>query len=154
MTDSAFRGAFRHQHGDPQTLMERIDAQLRERVEEAVEMGALGILVETRKREGRPAPEEGSGRDREEFHTLAAMLLTHLDQAFSAALGDEARSGLDRARASDADPHAGRLAGQVYLAKRMPDYWQQFDEHRRAFGQLRASSPEPTSSWLRRLFKG
>jgi hypothetical protein len=134
--------------------MERIDAQLRERVEEAVEMGALGTLVETRKREGRPAPEESSARDREEFQAMAAALLAHLDQAFGPGLADDTRAGLDRARSTGADPHASRLAGQVFLAKRLPDYWQQFDEYRQAFAQLRASSAEPTSSWLKRLFKG
>jgi hypothetical protein len=154
VSDSAFRGAFRHQHGDPKTLMERIDAQLRERVEEAVEMGALEILVEARRREGRSAPEDGNARDREEFHALAAALLAHLDQALAAILGDEARPDLERARAGAADLHAGRIAVQAHLAKRLPDYWQRFDEHRRAFGQLQASTAEPSTGWLRRLFKG
>ena len=41
-------GAFGHQHGDPRNLAERIEAQLRERIEEAMEMAALELMVGVR----------------------------------------------------------------------------------------------------------
>src|SRR5947209_2429307 len=46
----------RHGTNDPRGLLERIEAQLGERIEEAVEMTALELLVELRKRHQRPAP--------------------------------------------------------------------------------------------------
>ena len=48
MSESPFRGAFPHQHGDARGLLERIEAQLRERIEEAVEMAAIKIMVDRR----------------------------------------------------------------------------------------------------------
>ena len=50
-------GPFPHQHGDPRGLQERIDGQLQERIEEAVEMAGLELLVALRKKQRRPAPE-------------------------------------------------------------------------------------------------
>src|SRR5712692_9856612 len=45
----------RHGANDPRGLLERIEAQLAERIEEAVEMSALELLVELSKRHQRAA---------------------------------------------------------------------------------------------------
>jgi hypothetical protein len=149
-----FPGAFRHQHGDPQSLRERIDAQLRERIEEAVEMAGLSLMVERRKREQRPLPQEDNTRDREEFRAMAEDLLEHLHTAFLDALPTADRQAADAAAPDAGGARAQRLAVQVLLAKRLPDYWQRFETHRdeHARAQLGAASAE--GGWLKRLFKG
>ena len=64
MSEWPLRGAFPHQHGDARGLIERIEAQLRDRIEEAIEMAALKLMVDTRAQTGRPAPESTSAADR------------------------------------------------------------------------------------------
>jgi len=149
-----FKGAFRHQHGEPQSLRERIDAQLGERIEEAVEMAALELMVETRKRQQKALPEENNSRDRAEFHATAEEMLEHLDRAFRSALSPADLEALDLAtRAQTPDVHAQRLAGQVFLAKRLPDYWQRFETHRAELASARLGAAA-SEGWLKRLFRG
>jgi hypothetical protein len=150
MTDRA--SGYRHQHGDPRGLHERIDAQLRERIEEAVEMAALELLVELRKQQGRAAPEEGNAEDREAWHALGRDVLAALREGFAASLGADEQAALARAEAGGADAHAQALAGQVALARRLPDYWQRFDGHRAAYLAHRLSGAQSPPGWLRRLF--
>lgn len=141
---------FRHGTADPRGLIERIDAQLAERIEEAVEMAALHLLVELRKRHNRPAPETDSRTDREEFQALAEDLLVHLGRAFDADSPAERRPGLERARAEGADPRARELRGQVFLARQLPDYWQRLETHRAAHAEAHLTAPPP-ASFLKRL---
>jgi hypothetical protein len=153
MSEGPFRGAFRHQHGDPQSLRERIDAQLRERIEEAVEMAGLETMVHARRSDGRPPPAEDNPRDRDEFNAMAERLLNHLHAAFQAALSPEQRRALLDLEAAAADPRAGRLAAQVYLAKQLPDYWQRFEACRADFTRAAAQGEPSRPGWLRRLFR-
>lgn len=152
MTSGPFPGAFPHQHGDPQTLKERIDAQIRARIEEAVEMAGLEVMVEVRKRENRPAPEESSAADRDEFQTILGSFLAHLTEAFHATLSTDEHRGFEAAQGGEREPRARLYAGQVFLAKRLPDYWQRFDTHRAAFARARVATPSESPGWLRRLF--
>lgn len=142
----------RHGTDDPRGLIERIDAQLAERIEEAVEMAALHLLVELRKRHNRPAPETDSRADREEFQALAADLLAYLWRAFEAGLAPERRPDLERARAEGADPRARELRGQIFLARQLPDYWQRLEIHRAAHAEAHLAAPPPTTGFLKRLF--
>ncbi len=144
--------AFPHQHGDPRGLRERIDGQLQERIEEAVEMAGLELLVALRKKQHRPAPEEHSGADRQEFEALAADLLASLRSALRGELSGVELTALDAAEASAGDVRPQVLAGQVFLAKRLPDYWQRFEAHRAAHAQARLSETVESAGWLRRLF--
>ena len=141
----------RHGTEDPRGLIERIDAQLAERIEEAVEMAALHLLVELRKRHNRPAPETDSRADREEFKALAEDLLVYLGRAFDADFPAERRPGLERARAEGADPRARELRGQVFLARQLPDYWQRLETHRAAHAEAHLTAPPPPASFLKRL---
>jgi hypothetical protein len=141
----------RHGTDDPRGLIERIDAQLAERIEEAVEMAALHLLVELRKRHNRPAPETDSRADREEFQALAEDLLAYLGRAFEADLAAERRPGLERARAEGSDPRARELRGQIFLARQLPDYWQCLETHRAAYAEARLAAPPPPASFLKRL---
>jgi hypothetical protein len=140
----------RHGTDDPRGLIERIDAQLAERIEEAVEMAALGLLVDLRKRHNWPAPETDSRSDREEFRLLAEDLLAYLGRAFESGLGPEQSTGLQRARAEGADPRARELRGQIFLARLLPDYWQRLEAHRAAYAESRLAAPPPTG-FLKRL---
>jgi hypothetical protein len=142
------RGAFPHQHGDPRTLSERIDAQLRERIEEAIEMAALELLVESRKRRDAPAPDADSASDREEFQRLAQRLLEHLDRSLASLAPAPPRSG--RTVVADPVPALGR---QVGLARSVPDYWQRLDALRQEFAQGVLSDVAVQPSWLQRLFR-
>jgi len=141
----------RHGTDDPRGLIQRIDAQLAERIEEAVEMAALHLLVDLRKRHKRPAPETDSRADREEFEALASDLLAYLGRAFEAGLAAEHRPDLKRARAESADPRARELRGQIFLARQLPDYWQRLEMHRAAHAEAHLAAPPPTTGFLKRL---
>ena len=141
----------RHAKDDPRGLIERIDAQLAERIEEAVEMAALHLLVELRKRHNRPAPETDSRADREEFRLLAGDLLAYLGRVFEAGLSSERHQELAQARAEGADPRARDLLGQIFLARQLPDYWQRLETHRAAHAKLRLAAPPPPPGFLKRL---
>ena len=152
MTDTPFRGAFGHQHGDSRGLLERIQAQLQERIQEAVEMAGLELMVELRRRHGRPAPDTASTTDRKEFEDTVRALLEHLGAAFRSDLSPDLRAALDRV---DARGEADRLiAEQARLARELPDYWQRFEAYRAAHARARLEAPAPDRGWLGRLFKG
>jgi hypothetical protein len=128
-----YRGAFAHQHGDPRSL--------RERIEEAVEMAGLALMVDLRRLHGRPAPEPSSAADRKEFEETAAALLAHLGAAFQAELPAQQRAGVARAEAGTRGEHERLLAGQVFLARHLPDYWQRFEVHRAAYVRTCLDAP-------------
>jgi len=154
MSSSPFPGAFPHQHHDPRGLVERIEAQLRDRIAEAVEMAGLKLMVDLRRRHGLPAPETTSDADRRDFEQMAAELLTHLRSAFRAELAAEERAEMERAEAGHEAPRESLLAGQVFLARRLPDYWQRFEVHRAAYTKARLETPPAKEGWLGRLFGG
>jgi len=154
MMDNPFRTTgLRHGADDPRGLRERIEAQLTERIDEALEMAALHLLVELRKRHDRPAPESDSREDRDEFVALTADLLDYLGEAFEAELNADQRRELDRARAGGADGRARGLRAQVFLSRQLPDYWQRFEAHRAAHAELRLAAPDRPGGFLKRLFR-
>jgi hypothetical protein len=153
MTDTPPSGAFPHQHQDPRGLAERIRDQLRARIEEAVEMAALKVMVDARARLGRPAPESSNEADRREFEASALALLAHLHDAFRAELGVAERTELERAQAAHQSERERLLAGQVFLARVLPEYWQHFEGYRIAYGANRLQSQAARSGWRRRLFR-
>jgi len=151
MSEWPHKGAFPHQHGDARGLLERIEAQLRERIEEAIEMAALKLMVDTRARAGRPAPESTSAADRTEFEGTARALLHRLRARFLAELPADLRPRYQQAESAAADEAARPLAGQVFLARQLPDYWQRFERYQREDAQERlADAAKP--GWIRRLF--
>jgi len=125
---------------------------LTERIDEAVEMAALHLLVELRKRHRRPAPESDSRNDRDEFNALAADLLVYLGEAFAAELNADQRRGLDQAIAGGVEARARGLRGQVFLSRQLPDYWQRFEGHRAAHAEARSNSPARPDGLFKRLF--
>jgi len=153
VSSNPFRGAFPHQHRDPRSLVERIQAQLAERIAEAVDMAALTLMVELRQHHGRPAPETTNDADRQEFEQLSADVLAHLHGAFLSELGADERAELERAEAAQTSLRERYLSGQVLLARRLSDYWQRFEIHQAAFAETRLASPPKNEGWLARLFK-
>lgn len=152
MSEWPHHGAFPHQHGDARGLRERIDAQLRERIEEAVEMAALKLMVDLRAQAGRPAPESTSAADRAEFEATIRAALGRLRERFRAGLADHLRPRLDEAEAAGGAGSAAVLAGQVFLARQLPDYWQRFERYQREDAEQRlAEAGRP--GVLRRLFR-
>ena len=151
MSEWPHHGAFRHQHGDARGLMERIEAQLRERIEEALEMAALKLMVDARAQTGRPPPESTSAADRTEFQTITAALLGRLREQFATGLSDEQRARVAQAEAAIPDGPARLLAGQVYLARHLPDYWQRLERYQREDAERYLAEARPPS-WLKRLF--
>jgi hypothetical protein len=151
MSEWPVHGAFPHQHGDARGLMERIEAQLRDRIEEAVEMAALKLMVDRRTATGRPAPESTSTADRDEFEAGARALLAWLRDAYVAELPPDLRPSFDQAEAAAGDEPARQLAGQVWLARRLPDYWQSFERYQRQYA-LRQLADPAGPGWLKRLF--
>ncbi len=154
MTGTPSQGAFPHQHRDARGLAERIETQLRERLEEAVEMAGLRLMVDLRARHGLPAPETSSEADRREFEAIAAELLAHVRSAFHADLSAEERIDLERAEAGHQRDRDRLLAGQVILARRLPDYWQRFEMYQAAYAQARLEVPASKGGRLGRLFGG
>jgi hypothetical protein len=149
--EGPFRGAFPHQHGDPRTLAERIHQQLRERIQEAAEMAGLELMVERRRRRGLPPLETSSDPDRREFEQTARDLLAYLRSALVADLAPDDRAALESAEAGQ-DPPAHLLSAHVYLAGRLPDYWQRFESGRAEFARSRLDAPLPSTGWLGRFF--
>jgi len=145
------RGAFPHQHGDARGLMERIEAQLRERIEEAIEMAALKLMVDARAQNGQPAPESTRPADRSEFETITRTLLGRLREQFVADLSDDLRPRLRQVEAAATDRPTGLLAGQVFLARQLPDYWQRFEQYQRDDAE-RYLAKARRPGWLKRLF--
>lgn len=150
MSEWPMRGAFPHQHGDARSLIERIEAQLRERLEEAIEMAALKLMVDARAQAGRPAPDSTSTADRSEFEATSRALLLRLRARFLAELPADVRTRYDQVEAAVTDGSAA-LAGQVFLARQLPDYWQRFERFQQEETQASlADANKP--GWIRRLF--
>lgn len=131
-------------HGDPAQpfdLAARIDAELRTRIEDAVDLVCLEAMVKARQAGGGPPPAADDPRDREEYHARVRAFLELLRTELAAALSDEQRRRLGK---SVAAPGRGDVDAavrvQVALAKELPDYWQRFDAIR-----LRAPAGEPPS---------
>ncbi|MCI0546373.1 MAG: hypothetical protein L0027_03715 [Candidatus Rokubacteria bacterium] len=153
MAPNPFRTSLRRNPEDPRGLIERIEAQIRERIEEAVDMAALQLLVGLRQKEQRAAPQETSAADRAEFEALAGEVLADLGRAFRRALSPEEDKGLAGAEVGS-DDRARALGGQVYLARRLPDYWQRFASFTAAYQDTRIGQATSRRSPLRRLFRG
>jgi hypothetical protein len=135
-----FGTSLRRDADDPRRLWERIDAQIAERIEDALDSACLDLMVQLRRDRDLPMPLATSQQDRGEFEGLVAALLDRLGD-LSAELTAEQQSrlphGLSRAR-------SGGLDLQVALAKLLPDYWIRFDQARIDFVNARRAAREPS----------
>ena len=114
---------FRTPPGARRDLLSLIDAELRDRLEEAVDHACLDAMVSARRAAGEALPVADDARDREEFTASVRALLERLRDEIPAA-ADEVLQGSEEWRL---------LALQLGRAKALPDYWQRFDAVRQRF---------------------
>jgi hypothetical protein len=145
---------FRTRPGQPRNLLTLIEAEVRERLEEAVDHASLEALVAARRARGSPAPATDSARDRAEFEAGVRAFLERLRATLEPILTEEQR---DRAAAAaehaGPDPIARLIGAQVALARALPDYWQRFEACRAAYAAHAASGGQRRGR-LRRLLSG
>lgn len=126
-----FTNAYHGGDREPLDLSARIDAELRTRIEDAVDFACLDAMVKARAESGQRAPVAGDPRDREEYARRVRAFLERVRVALVGRLDDEQRGRLGALVAAPrGDDVSGALAAQVALAKELPDYWQRFDEVR------------------------
>ena len=151
MSEWPVHGAFPHQHGDARGLMERIEAQLRERIEEAVEMAALKLMVDRRTATGRPRPRAPAPP------TVPSSRPARVPSSRGCATRTwpSCRRTCARASTRPRPPRATSpracSPGQVWLARRLPDYWQRFERYQRQYALEQLADPAGPG-WLKRLF--
>ena len=121
---------FRTPPGAPRDLLSLIDAELRTRLEEAVDHACLEAIVSARRATGAPLPVADDTRDREEFTASVRALLERLRDEIPADAGEAAGGNADVA---GSDEEWRLLTVQLGRAKTLPDYWQRFDAVRERF---------------------
>ena len=137
---------------EPLDLAARIEAELRSRIEDAIDYACLDAMVTARRARGAHAPVADSPADRDEYHARVVGFLERLRVTIGAALDDAQRrrlaSVLGPRPASDVP---GAIAAQVALARELPDYWQRFEAVRRQDGDGLGSGGSERRSLLDRL---
>ncbi len=110
----------------------RIEHEVRERLEEAIDFVCLDALVRTRRARALPAPVADNAADRAEYaqHVLAFLRL----------LQAEVPPPDPTCRAGGGDEQQRLLAAQVAYARALPDYWQRFE----ALGARFLAEPSPS----------
>jgi hypothetical protein len=150
---SPFGTSLRRNPEDPRNLGERLDAVIVERLEEAADFVCLDLMIQLRRRHGRPLPEAASEKDREEFKGLVREFLRYLHQAFPCPLSEADRQQVSQAEARAGGEETRRLvAVQVWLARQLPDYWQRFEVVRADFARERLSALPAKPGFLSQLF--
>ena len=119
---------FRHPDRS-QDLRTRIELEVRERLEEAVDFVCLEALVQARRARNLPPPAADNEADRREYVEHVRAFLAQLERDLTADLDAEQRRRLPAAPAV-ADEEARLMGVQVALARTLPDYWQRFDASR------------------------
>ena len=150
--DSFFGSSLRRDPNQPAALNDRIEAQLRERLEEAVDFVCLGALVERRRALGLPAPQADSAADRAEFTEGVRAFLTELQAAIAPRLDEAQRRKVAAAEQAPGDEMDRLLAAHVVLARELPDYWQRFEAARATYTAERVNSGRERGGLLSRLF--
>lgn len=108
-------------------LVARIEYEVRERVEEAVDYVCLDALVRERRARGLAPPAADSADDRRAYTDKVVAFLRLLRRELTGALSVEAQRKAAAVAEAPGDEQAGLLAVQVVLARTLPDYWQRFE---------------------------
>lgn len=146
---------FRTRPGQPRDLIALIEGEVRERIEDAVDYVSLEILVESRRRQNRPAPAADNARDRAEYEAGVRAFLERLRAELTTGLAPEQQRRVDAAATRVGPEAVARLvAVQVTLARELPDYWQRFEAARMTFTAERVGSGGERRGLLDRLFRG
>ena len=150
--DSPFGRSPRRDPNQPAALNDRIEVQLRERLEEAVDFVCLGALVERRRALGLPAPRADSATDRAEFTEGVRVFLAGLQAAIAPGLDEGQRRKVAAAEQAPGDEMHRLLGAHVVLARELPDYWQRFEAARATYTAARVKSSRERGGLLGRLF--
>jgi hypothetical protein len=150
--DSSFGTSLRRDPTQPADLRARIDAQLRERIEEAVDFVCLDALVQRRRALALAPPSADNPRDREEFTQNVRAFLAELYTAIAATLSEEQRRAVAAAERAPGDETERLLSVHVTLARALPDYWQRFETMCASFVAERRDSGGERRGLLGRLF--
>lgn len=143
---------FRSRPDQPRDLLAQIEAEMRERIEEALDHVSLDVMVQRRRARGLPAPVPENPGDRQEFEAGVRAFLEHLTAELSRDLGAEARQRVHQAVArAGRDPSARLVAAQVAMARTLPDYWQRFEAVRVAYAAGQVTSSRDGRGLLGRL---
>ena len=149
--DSPFGSSPRRDPNQPAALNDRIEAQLRERLEEAVDFVCLGALVERRRALGLPAPRADSATDRAEFTEGVRVFLAELQAAIAPGLDEGQRRKVAAAEQAPGDEMHRLLGAHVVLARELPDYWKRFEAARATYTAARVKSGRERGGLLGRL---
>jgi hypothetical protein len=149
---SPFGTSLRRDPSQPRDLAARIDAQIRERIEEAVDFVCLEMMIETRRARGLPAPATDNPADRDAFDASVRSFLQHLEADLTPGLSPDQRQRVATATRGTTDPTSRLVAAQAALAKLLPDYWQRFETSRDRYVGAADGSSSQRGSLLRRLF--
>ena len=135
-------------------LAARIEAELRERLEAAVDFVCLEALVARRRARGLPPLESGSPRDRAEYEVSVRASLCHLEASVGRDLAPGQAARVEAAGRAAADDAARLVAVQIALARELPDYWQRFEAGRSSFSvEAALASGRERRGLLGRLFR-
>ena len=129
-------------------LATRIETELRERLEEALDAACLDTLVKLRETRGLPSLRADSPVDRAAYQAEMRRLLERLD----AQIDDPGPASGREPGSEPADAQARLMARQVALARALPDYWQRFESARLEYTGERMGSGGESRTFLGRLF--
>jgi hypothetical protein len=135
-------------------LSTRIDMEVRERLEEAVDFVCLEALVQERRQRGLPPPAADNHADRRDYQTNVSAFLTLLQRELTTDLSADQRKRLGAATAGPRDGETKLVSTQVALARLLPDYWQRFDAIRARYLDGAASERGTVSDDSRREGRG
>ena len=108
-------------------LVARIEYEVRERLEEAVDYVCLEALVRERRAHGLPPPAAENADDRRTYTDHVLTFLRRLRRELTPALSPDEQRKAAGAADAPGDEQARLIAVQVALARTLPDYWQRFE---------------------------
>jgi hypothetical protein len=120
----------------------RIDMEVRERLEEAVDFICLEALVQARRERRLPLPAADNAADRRDYLANVSAFLTLLQRELTTDLTEDQRERVGATTAGPGDSQAQLVTAQVALARLLPDYWQRFDAVRTRYLGAAASERE------------
>jgi len=144
---------FRTRPGQIRDLLSLVDAEVRERIEEAVDFVSLDVIVQNRRARGLRAPAADNADDRREFEAGVTAFLERLTTDLTKGLSPEQQRKLEDTTSRAGNDRVARLVAiQVALAKQLPDYWQQFEAIRTRHTEAAGASGRERRGFLARFF--
>lgn len=147
MSRPGFGTSLRRDPSQPRDLRARVEAEVAERIAEAVDFVCLDAMVSARRVAGRAAPVAERAEDRAEFDARVTAFLERLRAEIFPGLGEEQRRRAEEALSrGEATVLARLVIVQVALARALPDYWQRFEAVRERYTAESGATSEPLAS--------